>query len=241
MKPLSRTTDTLLGPGRRQILTGLGGLLAGCAAPAVHARSELAWDQGSGPLGQPGQEAQAAQALSFWERPRWVWLRRAATGEQVRAVYWRDGQLLQEPYRQICWLLRDVRFERMMQTSHPMIRRALDAGVVRSNQLHFAVEIEPKVIDVLYAYSAWLAGFEIQRPLEITSGFRHLITNDYMTEGGVKGGVHMEGKAVDFSVAGVDVSRLSHFGLWLRGGGVGVYPTRNFVHVDSGRVRSWTS
>ena len=23
-------------------------------------------------------------------------------------------------------------------------------------------------------------------------------------------------------------------------GGVGIYPTRNFVHVDSGRVRSWT-
>ena len=74
------------------------------------------------------------------------------------------------------------------------------------NCLHCANE----ACDVLYAYSAWLAGFEIQRPLEITSGFRHLINNDYMTEGGVKGGV-------------------------------GIYPTRNFVHVDSGRVRSWTS
>jgi uncharacterized protein YcbK (DUF882 family) len=63
---------------------------------------------------------------------------------------------------------------------------------------------------VLYAYSAWLAGFEIPRPLEITSGFRHLITNDYMTEGGFKGGV-------------------------------GIYPTRNFVHGDCGRVWSWTS
>ena len=108
---------------------------------------------------------------------------------------------------------------------------------IARNCLHCANE----ACDVLYAYSAWLAGFEIQRPLEITSGFRHLITNDYMTEGGVKGGVYMEGKAVDFAVAGVDVSRLSHFGLWLRGGGVGIYPTRNFVHVDSGRVRSWTS
>ena len=66
MKPLSRTTDTPLGPGRRQLLAGLGALLAGCAAPAVHARSELAWDQGSGPLGQPGQEA----AYHVWERIR---------------------------------------------------------------------------------------------------------------------------------------------------------------------------
>jgi len=74
------------------------------------------------------------------------------------------------------------------------------------NCLHGANE----ACDVLYAYSAWLAGFEIPRPLEITSGFRHLITNDYMTEGGFKGGV-------------------------------GIYPTRNFVHGDCGRVWSWTS
>lgn len=235
MKSLSRSTDTAPGPGlgRRQILGGLGGLLAGCAAPAVHARAELAWDQGS------GQTAQAP--LTFWERPRWVWLRRAATGEQVRVVYWQDGQLLQEPYRQISWLLRDVRFERMMQTGHPMIRRALDAGVVRPGELHFAVEIDARVMDLLYAYSAWLASFEIRRPLEITSGFRHVITNDYMTEGAVRGSLHVQGKAVDLALPGLDVAQLGSFGTWLRGGGVGVYPTQNFIHLDAGRVRSWTS
>jgi uncharacterized protein YcbK (DUF882 family) len=248
MKPLSRSTDAPLGlcrgpgPGRRQILASLGGLLAGCAAPAVHARAELGWSQGSDPLGQAGQGAQAAQApLTFWERPRWVWLRRAATGEQVRVVYWRDGQLLQEPYRQICWLLRDVRFERMTQTGHPVIRRALDAGVVRPSELHFAVEIDARVMDLLYAYSAWLASFEIRRPLEITSGFRHVITNDYMTEGAVRGSLHVQGKAVDLALPGVDVARLGSFGAWVGGGGVGIYPTRNFIHLDAGRVRSWTS
>jgi uncharacterized protein YcbK (DUF882 family) len=154
-------------------------------------------------------------------------------------VYWRDGRLSEEAHRQISWLLRDVRFERMLSARHPLIARALDLGIARRDGLDFQVPIDPRVLDQLYAYSAWLAAFGVDRPLEVTSGFRHVITNDYMTEGGVRGGPHIEGKAVDFTLPGIETRRLASFGLWLRAGGVGVYPSQNFVHLDSGPVRSW--
>jgi uncharacterized protein YcbK (DUF882 family) len=228
---MSDAASPLIGRiGRRRLLLG---------SAALCASSHRAWAES---VDQPHgyrQEAEPQATRSFWERPRWVWLRRAVTGEQLRVVYWRDGRLLEEPYRQICWLLRDVRFERMVRSGHPMIKRALDAGVVRPGELHVAVEMAPHAIDLLYAYSAWLAAYGVQRPLEITSGFRHVVTNDYMTEGAVRGSFHVQGKAVDLALPGVDVARLGSFGQWLRGGGVGIYQTQNFIHLDVGRVRSW--
>jgi uncharacterized protein YcbK (DUF882 family) len=212
---------------RRRALVLTGSVLLG--VPAARARAAGA-EQSGGDL-QSG----------FWERPRWVWLRRSATGERLRLVYWRDGRLLEEAHRQISWLLRDVRFERMLSARHPLIARALDLGIARRDRLDFQVPIDPRVLDQLYAYSAWLAAFGVESPLEVTSGFRHVITNDYMTEGGVRGGPHIEGKAVDFTLPGMDTRRLASFGLWLRAGGVGVYTSQNFVHLDSGPVRSWRS
>lgn len=228
---------TALAPliARRRLIFGSAAMCASVApAWSSFGHQEEAQDS------QYGQGSHAGPATrSFWERPRWVWLRRAVTGEQIRVVYWKDGRLLQGPYRQVCWLLRDVRFERMVQAGHPMIKRALDAGIVRPGELHVAVEMAPHVMDLLYAYSAWLAAYGVQRPLEITSGFRHVITNDYMTEGAVRGSLHVQGKAVDLALPGIDVSKLGGFGLWLRGGGVGIYQAQNFIHLDAGRVRSW--
>ncbi|MFN2316619.1 MAG: YcbK family protein, partial [Gemmatimonadales bacterium] len=51
--------------------------------------------------------------------------------------------------------------------------------------------------------------------------------------------LHMQGRAIDIRLPDVPLVRLRAAALSLRKGGVGYYPSSNFVHVDTGRVRSW--
>ena len=53
------------------------------------------------------------------------------------------------------------------------------------------------------------------------------------------GSLHMQGKAIDIRLADVPLKLLRDAALSLKVGGVGFYPGSNFVHVDTGRVRSW--
>ena len=49
----------------------------------------------------------------------------------------------------------------------------------------------------------------------------------------------MVGKAIDIRVPGVKLDHLRSAAASLKIGGVGFYPSSNFVHVDTGRVRYW--
>jgi uncharacterized protein YcbK (DUF882 family) len=49
----------------------------------------------------------------------------------------------------------------------------------------------------------------------------------------------MQGMAIDIRLGGVPLDRLHNAALSLAGGGVGYYPSSDFVHVDVGRVRRW--
>ena len=51
--------------------------------------------------------------------------------------------------------------------------------------------------------------------------------------------LHMDGKAIDVRLPGVALADLRDAALSLKAGGVGFYPRENFVHIDTGRVRSW--
>jgi uncharacterized protein YcbK (DUF882 family) len=51
--------------------------------------------------------------------------------------------------------------------------------------------------------------------------------------------LHMVGKAIDIRVPGVKLDHLRGAARSLKLGGVGYYPSSNFVHVDVGRVRYW--
>ena len=53
------------------------------------------------------------------------------------------------------------------------------------------------------------------------------------------GSLHMLGQAIDIRLPGVDTARLRDAAQRLAIGGVGYYPTSDFVHVDIGRVRRW--
>ena len=51
--------------------------------------------------------------------------------------------------------------------------------------------------------------------------------------------LHVKGKAMDVRIQGVDLTYLRKAALSMERGGVGYYPVSNFVHVDTGRVRTW--
>jgi len=49
----------------------------------------------------------------------------------------------------------------------------------------------------------------------------------------------MSGRAIDIRMPGVPLATLHRAALSMQAGGVGYYPGSNFVHVDTGRPRSW--
>ena len=49
----------------------------------------------------------------------------------------------------------------------------------------------------------------------------------------------MLGKATDIALPGVALDRVRLAALSVKRGGVGFYPHDGFVHVDTGRVRTW--
>ena len=51
--------------------------------------------------------------------------------------------------------------------------------------------------------------------------------------------MHVEAKAADINLPGVELKSLQMAALDLGEGGVGYYPRSGFVHVDTGRVRRW--
>jgi len=84
-----------------------------------------------------------------------------------------------------------------------------------------------------------------QVKIDLISGYRSPNTNASLrARGGEHTGVatksqHMLGKATDIHMPGVPLERLHLAALSMKAGGVGFYPKDGFVHVDTGRVRTW--
>lgn len=136
------------------------------------------------------------------------------TGERLSAVYWAEGDYLPSALAEINHVLRDHR-----------------SGEVAA--------MDPQLLDVLFALSCRL---DCERPFEIISGYRSPVTNAMLaaqSEGVAKKSLHTQGRAVDIRIAGLPLDELRQAALSLRRGGVGYYPRSNFIHVDTGRVRTW--
>lgn len=77
---------------------------------------------------------------------------------------------------------------------------------------------------------------------EVISGYRSPATNQRLRATGhavAEHSQHMQGRAMDVRLIGCPLSRLRDLALAARRGGVGYYPRSGFVHIDTGRVRSW--
>ncbi len=99
--------------------------------------------------------------------------------------------------------------------------------------------IDVKLINLLYEIKQAI-GHEQQ--FNILSGYRTKATNDALRrthEGVAKNSFHIKGQAVDINVPNVSLKKLKDIAMGMGKGGVGYYPSSNFLHVDVGPVRSW--
>jgi uncharacterized protein YcbK (DUF882 family) len=78
--------------------------------------------------------------------------------------------------------------------------------------------------------------------IHIISGFRSPEYNRRLLRQGrrvVPHSLHLVGKAIDFRIPGIDLGRIRQTAVNLKAGGVGYYSRSGFVHIDSGRFRTW--
>jgi uncharacterized protein YcbK (DUF882 family) len=136
------------------------------------------------------------------------------TGEKIQSVFWAEGNFIPEGLKEINHVLRDF----------------------RTNEV---AEIDP---DLLMLIHRLYDTVEATRPAQIISGYRSPKTNAALrskSKGVAKKSYHMKGMAIDIRIGGIDLRRLQKAAKRLKGGGVGYYPKSQFLHIDTGRVRSW--
>jgi uncharacterized protein YcbK (DUF882 family) len=166
------------------------------------------------PAAGPSTPAPAvASTADFWAQPRVLRLRHARTGERLETAYWRNGSLDASGYRSACHFLRD-------------------------DHVNEEKPIDPRLLDLVCAMQAWVSLYGFKKSFVVTSGYRSQRTNARL-EGAARNSMHLYGRAVDLVFPDLPVSYMGKLAQHYSAGGVGFYPSSGFVHVDTGRVRSW--
>jgi len=99
--------------------------------------------------------------------------------------------------------------------------------------------IDPHLLDILDRIRK-LSGSK--GTYEVISGYRSPATNEMLrhnSNGVAKKSLHMQGRAIDIRLTDLSTCDLRDVACSLRKGGVGYYPKSDFVHIDTGRVRTW--
>lgn len=148
--------------------------------------------------------------------PRSLHLYNIHTGESVNTVFWADGQYLDDETQQLDRLMRDHRANESIAMQHRLYE-----------QMHQLQSL-----------------FNSKLPMNIISAYRSPDTNARLrrlSSGVASRSLHTQGKAVDIRIPGVSHRELHRAALAMSCGGVGYYPESGFIHLDTGRVRSWGS
>lgn len=136
------------------------------------------------------------------------------TGDTFADAYWEGGDYVPDAMAAINHVMRDH----------------------RSGETH---AIDPRLLDQLHALNGLV---EASAPFQIISGYRSPATNASLHErssGVATRSLHMDGRAIDIRIRGVELTRLRDAALGMNAGGVGFYQASDFIHVDTGRVRRW--
>lgn len=106
---------------------------------------------------------------------------------------------------------------------------------------HFTNEVtkmEPKLIATVVAAATQFKSDIV----DVVSGFRHPKYNLMLRKKGhqvARDSQHTHGNAVDFAIPGVSVEKLHAWAKAQKLGGVGIYLSSKFVHMDTGPIRFW--
>ena len=136
------------------------------------------------------------------------------TAEKLDITYREHGELVPGVLAEINHYLRDFRTE----------------------QEH---DIDVALLDTLHAL---YTTFDGRGNFEVISGYRSPKTNSalrHATTGVAEKSLHIEGRAIDVRLTSAKTTALRDAALGLKSGGVGYYAESNFVHVDTGKPRSW--
>jgi len=136
------------------------------------------------------------------------------TGEKLSVVYHDGSEYLADSLSDIDSCLRDFR-----------------TGDIQT--------IDPLLLDQLFALKRMTGSNGVY---QVISGYRSPATNSKLrnkSSGVAKKSLHMQGRAIDVRLTGVDCANLRKAAVSLKTGGVGLYRKSNFVHLDTGRYRTW--
>lgn len=106
----------------------------------------------------------------------------------------------------------------------------------RTEQVH---DIDVALLDTLHAL---YTQFDGRGNFEVISGYRSPHTNAALrqvTSGVAEKSLHIKGRAIDVRLTSAKTTALRDAAIALKAGGVGYYAKSNFVHVDTGNVRTW--
>jgi uncharacterized protein YcbK (DUF882 family) len=136
------------------------------------------------------------------------------TGDKLKLTYFEAGSYIKHALQEINYLFRDY----------------------HTGDVH---PIDPALLDQLYDLKLILG---VRKPYHIVSGYRSPITNAKLrrkSHGVAKNSFHMQGRAIDIQIAGIETKMISNAAIAMKRGGVGYYPRANFVHLDTGNIRTW--
>lgn len=137
------------------------------------------------------------------------------TGEKINTTYRDpDGQYNSQAIKELNWLLR----------------------------CHYTNEQHPIDLQTLDFLDLVNARLGCNNEIHVISGYRSPKYNDHLLSQGhkvAKNSLHLEGRALDIRIPGTPLANIQRTALSFRLGGVGYYPSGDFVHIDSGTFRTW--
>jgi uncharacterized protein YcbK (DUF882 family) len=148
------------------------------------------------------------------EASRHIALLNLHTGERIHVEYFRAGGYVPDAMSAIETVLRDF----------------------RTGDRH---AIDPRLMDYLVDVAHAAA---VDASFSVISGYRSPQTNAHLRDvssGVAQHSLHMEGRAIDVRTAAIDCAGLAAHAEDLQRGGVGYYRGSDFVHLDTGKFRTW--
>jgi uncharacterized protein YcbK (DUF882 family) len=156
----------------------------------------------------------AGPVLAQGGAPRTLRVSRNFTNDAFSGVYWRDGRYDRNALRQLDYVFRD-----------------LSAAEV--------TPMDPRLFDVL---SSLARAVDTDETWQVISGYRTPETNAARSRQSRRVStvsLHMSGMAADCRLPGRNSLELARRAADMQTGGVGLYRSDGFIHLDCGPVRRW--